>query len=124
MENNQNDNSAPTVYDQVLSLLNIQRASLSTTSLQEVTVDLGDIAHRNVYYTLIKMALPDASDSSTKVTAMLSNNVTVTAGNPLVINPGSTYPVVVHIDTLTLETGGQIQCNTAVTMTVENFIKN
>ena len=123
MENSPNYNSAPTVYEQILALLNIERASLHSSGLQEMTVDLSDVTSRNAYYTLAGIPLPSVDNTATKVTAMLSNNVTVTANNPLVINAGSTDPVVVHIDTLTLETGGQIQCNTAVTMTVENFIK-
>ncbi len=124
MENNPHNDSAPTVYEQILALLNLERASLNTSSLQEMTVDLGEVTTRNAYYTLAGIPLPSVDNTATKVTARLSNNITVTANDPLVINAGSTDPVVVHIDTLTLETGAQIQCNTAVTMTVENFIKN
>ncbi len=56
-------------------------------------------------------------------TAAAVSNVTVTKDNPLIINPGPHDPVIVNIGTLTLEEGGQIQCNCAVVLKVQNFIK-
>lgn len=57
------------------------------------------------------------------MSAYACENITVTADNPLVIEPHGHDPVSVVVNTLTLEPGGQIICEAPVIMTVNTFIK-
>ncbi|WP_183559338.1 hypothetical protein [Mucilaginibacter sp. SP1R1] len=65
----------------------------------------------------------DNTDKPAEITTFTADNVVVTPNAPLIIKPSGKEPVVVNIDTLTMEPGGQIQCLTSVILNVTTFIK-
>lgn len=123
MQDNYMDNGSTSRFDRILTALNVDRNSLSNGKLNYVKPTFRDEAALTDFLDLAGVPASQRTKFPDTPTIMLSGDIKVTPTDPLIINPGSSSPVIVNVDTLTLENGGQIQCNTSVVLTVENFIK-
>ncbi len=118
-----NNNGSARTFDRILASLGLEKAAASAGNIHPQQITFKNAAARDTYLQLAGVPADQQAAFPMEITVLTGSDITVTPSQPLVINPGTTSPVGVHFDTLTLETGGQIQCNTAVVMTVENFIK-
>jgi hypothetical protein len=91
-----------------------------TSIIRPVKVAFDNVAQRDSF---LSFANYSNDNFPMEVITFSANDVVVTAQNPLVIGPSGTNPVIVNIGTLTIETGGQIECLTSVIMNVTTFIK-
>ncbi|WP_041257379.1 hypothetical protein [Fibrella aestuarina] len=140
METNTYQDAAPaTAFQQVLALLNLtppptnqlqtSAASqfLSTDPAQSLiaptVVTLTDTDEQTALLAFFGRTEPLEETGPVELTTFTANDVTVKAGAPLQIMPADHSPVLVNIDTLTLEQGAQIQCFTSVILTVGTLIK-
>jgi hypothetical protein len=79
---------------------------------------------RNTYLELLGVKATIWNSIPMELEVIIEEDLIIKASQPYVIQPGETNPVCLHFNSVTIEAGGQIQCNTSAIMTVENFIKN
>ena len=123
MQDNCKDNGNTSRFDQILAALGADKNTLSAGTLNSVNPNFRNEAELTAFFDLAGVPAPQRAKFPDTPTVMVANTITVTPANPLVINPGSSTPVIFNVDTLIMETGGQIQCNTSVVLTIEEFIK-
>ncbi|MEZ0612227.1 hypothetical protein ACAW74_27200 [Fibrella sp. WM1] len=140
METNAYQDAGPaTAFQQILALLNLTAPPvdpLQTSAARQVlsadpaqsliaptTVTLATTDEQAALLAFFGQTGPLEENGPVELTTFTANNVTVKAGEPLQIMPTDHSPVLVNIDTLTLEQGAQIQCFTAVVFTVGTLIK-
>lgn len=142
MDQQTTTNNPPGYFEQALSLLGIAPSSVTAGSLQTSasSATLTDDANaesliKPMNITFISSAAKDSFLSFAQIdmskgtgfpmqlNTYNASEITVTPDNPLVINSGAGNPVIVNIETLTLQPGARIQCNCGVIFSINNFIK-
>ena len=122
MENNMPAGASPGITRQLRELLGL--APVQAQAPRPTAVELTS-AHQHTAL-LELLCLPPAAADTTyplALTCYVGGDVVVRAGEPLVLGGAGPGPVLYTYDTLTLEPGAQIQCTTAVVLTVSHFIK-
>ncbi len=119
-----NNNNDTTRFSQILALLNIDEPSVPSEGIKAYPVTFSTTTMLKDYIQLAEISnMPDYAVPFMH-TVYAGKNMTVSAANPLIINPEKKEPVIVHAETITLQAGAKILCNTAVIITAETFIKN
>lgn len=140
---NKKTETGSSLYYQVLDLLGVVPTAVATDRLttggdmdnivadgyadsfiRPVKVRFKSDAGKTAFMALAGCTHLPASAIPEEVVAFNAQSVVVTPGNPLVIESKDDNPAIVNIDTLTLESGGQIICNSSAIVTITTFIKN
>jgi len=96
----------------------------ATSWLKPFAVTFQDTAHRDAYLKLAGIDPAGRPDFPLAITVFAANDLTVTHGNPLLIEAAvGLTPVAINVDKLTLQTGAQISCNSSLVATVQTLTK-
>jgi hypothetical protein len=96
----------------------------ATSWLKPFAVTFQDTAHRDAYLKLAGIDPASRPYFPLAITVFAANDLTVTTGNPLLIEAAvGLTPVAINVNKLTLQTGGQITCNSPLVATVQTLIK-
>lgn len=122
MENHMPAGSSSGITRQLRDLLGL--APTPAPMLRPTTVELTSAAQHTALLELLQAAPPTPDTTyPLALTCYVGGDIVVRAGEPLVLGEPGPAPVLYTYDTLTLEPGAQIQCTTAVVLTVSHFIK-
>jgi hypothetical protein len=95
-----------------------------TSWLKPFSITFQDTAHRDAYLKLAGIDPASRPDFPLAIIAFAANDLTITTGNPLLIEAASGLtPVAINMDKLTLQTGAQISCCSSLVATVQTLTK-
>lgn len=114
----------PTIPQTTSATGHIVTNDAGTSWLKPFAVTFQDTAHRDAYLKLAGIDPASRPDFPLAITVFAANDLTVTIGNPLLIEAATGLtPVVINVDKLTLQTGAQISCNSSLVATVQTLTK-